>query len=280
MFVLKPDEYTHPKDQSTLNELKAVPGFTTILRTFMKNFTEKTLHGMNMANKIRLGRDQLPGLYAFLAPLCETLGVEELPELYLEQTPAVNAYTQGDSIVSITLTSGLVEAMTDLQIRAVLAHEVAHVACHHVLYHTLGDLLLTAGSDLLGLGGLLTAPLRLPLYQWLRMSELSCDRAAALCLGDPQPMLEALMILAGGKESRFGPLNLESYIRQAETYAKETDESLLSKGLQYISVVGQTHPFLSMRVSELLAFSRSDRYKQLMKRYEMAHTPISVPHMG
>jgi Zn-dependent protease with chaperone function len=280
MFVLKPDEYTHPKDQSTLNELKAVPGFTTILRTFMKNFTEKTLHGMNMANKIRLGRDQLPGLYAFLAPLCETLGVEELPELYLEQTPAVNAYTQGDSIVSITLTTGLVEAMTDLQIRAVLAHEVAHVACHHVLYHTLGDLLLTAGSDLLGLGGLLTAPLRLPLYQWLRMSELSCDRAAALCLGDPQPMLEALMILAGGKESRFGPLNLESYIRQAETYAKETDESLLSKGLQYISVVGQTHPFLSMRVSELLAFSRSDRYKQLMKRYEMAHTPISVPHMG
>jgi Zn-dependent protease with chaperone function len=280
MFVLKPDEYTHPKDQSTLNELKAVPGFTTILRTFMKNFTEKTLHGMNMANKIRLGRDQLPGLYAFLAPLCETLGVEELPELYLEQTPAVNAYTQGDSIVSITLTTGLVEAMTDLQIRAVLAHEVAHVACHHVLYHTLGDLLLTAGSDLLGLGGLLTAPLRLPLYQWLRMSELSCDRAAALCLGDPQPMLEALMILAGGKESRFGPLNLESYIHQAETYAKETDESLLSKGLQYFSVVGQTHPFLSMRVSELLAFSRSDRYKQLMKRYEMAHTPISVPHMG
>jgi Zn-dependent protease with chaperone function len=206
--------------------------------------------------------------------------VEELPELYLEQTPAVNAYTQGDSIVSITLTTGLVEAMTDLQIRAVLAHEVAHVACHHVLYPTLGDLLLTAGSDLLGLGGLLTAPLRLPLYQWLRMSELSCDRAAALCLGDPQPMLEALMILAGGKESRFGPLNLESYIRQAETYAKETDESLLSKGLQYISVVGQTHPFLSMRVSELLAFSRSDRCKQLMKRYEMAHTPISVPHMG
>ncbi|MBP3542459.1 MAG: M48 family metallopeptidase [Clostridia bacterium] len=280
MFVLKPDEYTHPKDQSTLNELKAVPGFTAILRAFMKNFTEKTLHGMNMANKIRLGRDQLPGLYAFLAPLCETLGVEEIPELYLEQTPAVNAYTQGDSIVSITLTSGLVEAMTDLQIRAVLAHEVAHVACHHVLYHTLGDLLLTAGSDLLGLGGLLTAPLRLPLYQWLRMSELSCDRAAALCLGDPQPMLEALMILAGGKESRFGPLSLNSYIRQAESYAKEADESLLSKGLQYISVVGQSHPFLSMRVSELITFSESDRYKQLMKRYEMAHTPISVPHKG
>jgi Zn-dependent protease with chaperone function len=229
--------------------------------------------------------------YDRIRPVMQSLGYKEvkessydfvwqIPELYLEQTPAVNAYTQGDSIVSITLTSGLVEAMTDLQIRAVLAHEVAHVACHHVLYHTLGDLLLTAGSDLLGLGGLLTAPLRLPLYQWLRMSELSCDRAAALCLGDPQPMLEALMILAGGKESRFGPLNLESYIRQAETYAKETDESLLSKGLQYISVVGQTHPFLSMRVSELLAFSRSDRYKQLMKRYEMAHTPISVPHMG
>lgn len=39
MFVLKPDEYTHPKDQSTLNELKAVPGFTAILRAFMKNFT-------------------------------------------------------------------------------------------------------------------------------------------------------------------------------------------------------------------------------------------------
>lgn len=277
MFVLKPDEYTHPKDQNALNELKAVPGFTAILRGFMKTFTENMLHGMNMANKVRLGRDQLPGLYAFLPPLCETLGVEQVPEMYLEQTPAINAYTQGDSIVSITLTTGLVNAMTDLQIRAVLAHEVAHVACHHVLYHTLGDLLLGTGSDLLGLG-LLTAPLKLSLFQWLRMSELSCDRAAALCLGDPQPMLEALLLLAGGGETRFGQLNLDSYIRQAEQYAAEKNESLLSKGLQYVSLAGQNHPFLSMRVSELLSFCESSRYQMLYKRYEMAHTPVSVPH--
>lgn len=277
MFVLKPDEYTHPKDQKTLNELKAVPGFTIALKSVMKVFTENMLRGVNLANKVRLGPDQLPSLYAFLPPLCETLGVKELPEFYLEQTPAINAYTQGDSIVSITVTTGLVNAMTQAQLRAVLAHEVAHVACHHVLYHTLGNLLLGAGADLLGLG-LLSAPLKLPLFQWMRMSELSCDRAAAICLGDPQPMLEALQILAGGGVTKYGELNLESYLKQAEDYSAIKDQSLWNKSLQYVSLMGQSHPFLSMRVNELRAFAESDQYKSLYKRYEMAHTPVSFPH--
>lgn len=278
MFVLKPDEYAHPKDQNTLNELKAIPGFAVALKTVMRVFTENMLQGVNLANKVRLGPDQLPGLYALLPPLCETLGVKDIPELYLEQTPAINAYTQGDSIVSITLTTGLVNAMTEPQLRAVLAHEVAHVACHHVLYHTLGNLLLGAGADLLGLG-LLAAPLKLPLFRWMRMSELTCDRAAAVCLGDPMPMLEALQILAGGGVTKYGQLNLESYLHQAEDYAAIRDESFWNKSLQYVTLMGHSHPFLSMRVNELRTFVNSERYKALYQRYVLAHTPISFPHI-
>lgn len=276
MFVLKSDQYTHPQDQKALNELKAVPGFTAVLRTFMKTFTESALHSMNMAGKLRLGKDQLPELYRLLPPICETLGVETIPELYLEQTPQINAYTSGDSLVSITLTTGLVNAASEMQLRAVLCHEVAHIACHHVLYHTLGTLLLRAGSDLLGLG-LLAAPLKLPLYNWMRMSELSCDRAAALCLGDEKPMLEALALLAGGA-TKYGGINLTAYLQQAQQYAAEKDESLLSQGLQYIQLVGQSHPFLSMRVNELVDFTKTPRWQRLMDYYIAAHTPVSIPH--
>jgi hypothetical protein len=43
----------------------------------MKVMPERLLHGINMADKIRVGPDQLPELYGHLPSICASLGVAE-----------------------------------------------------------------------------------------------------------------------------------------------------------------------------------------------------------
>src|SRR5699024_12448164 len=96
----------------------------------MKVFNEKMIHVLNMSNKIRITHQQLPNLDRLLPPVCEKLGIKE-PEFYLEMDPVANAYAYGDSIIAITVTSGLVDLMNEEEIQVVLAHECGHIACHH-----------------------------------------------------------------------------------------------------------------------------------------------------
>jgi hypothetical protein len=102
-----PCDFIHPEGQAALENLQAIPLFAACVKAFMKIVPEQLLYGVNMAQKIRPGPDQLPDLYQHLPLLCATLGIAE-PELYLEMYPMPNAYTYGDMRVSITVTSGWV----------------------------------------------------------------------------------------------------------------------------------------------------------------------------
>ncbi len=112
---------------------------------------EQYQYGINMASRIRLSERQLPEIYMHLPPICEKLGIPE-PELYLEMHPEPNAWTYGDTRVYITLTSGLIEYMTDEELDAVIAHECGHILCHHVLYGTMANILTNTADYHTGMG--------------------------------------------------------------------------------------------------------------------------------
>jgi hypothetical protein len=88
-----PRDYIHPEDLAALENLKQIPLFSSCLKSFMKTGIERVIRGLSMANKIRLGPDQLPEIYRILPPTCQALGIDE-PEFYLEMGPSPNAYTQ------------------------------------------------------------------------------------------------------------------------------------------------------------------------------------------
>ena len=93
--------------------------------------------------------------------------------------PYPNAWTFGDTKIFVTVTSGLLQLLNDEEIDAVIAHECGHIACRHVLYHSLAHYILS-GADNLGVLGLLSIPIQLAILYWERKSELSCDRAGSL----------------------------------------------------------------------------------------------------
>jgi hypothetical protein len=69
--------FIHPDDAAALERLKSFPLLPTLVKTVFKVFDEQLQHGLNMANKIRLGPSQLPTLYNLLPPIVAKLKIPE-----------------------------------------------------------------------------------------------------------------------------------------------------------------------------------------------------------
>ena len=73
-------------------------------------------------------RQQQPRLYNLLENLCISRGIP-MPKLKVMDSPALNAFAAGLNRrqYSITVTSGLLQALNDQEIEAVLGHELTHI---------------------------------------------------------------------------------------------------------------------------------------------------------
>lgn len=261
---MSPSYYMHPEDKAALENLKSMPLFPSLVKAFVKTMPEHLIHGANMAQKILLGPEQLPHIYNYLPPICNTLDIA-VPELYLEMNPAPNAYTYGDTKISITVTSGLIEYLDENELRAVIAHECGHIACHHVLYHTMASMLIQFGSKIFGAMAAVAAPVTLALLYWQRRSELSADRAAVLAMEGIEPVVKTMIRLAGGPKSITEDVNIDLYIKQAEAFDRMIENSWWDKVLQGYAIMNQNHPFLSVRTREILKWERDDYFQAYIR---------------
>jgi heat shock protein HtpX len=73
-------------------------------------------------------RQQQPRLYNLLENLCISRGIP-MPKLKIIDSPALNAFATGlnRSQYSITVTTGLMKALDDREMEAVLGHELTHI---------------------------------------------------------------------------------------------------------------------------------------------------------
>jgi len=272
------NDFIHPADQAAREELEAIPGFTTALKTFLRTFHEQQFHGVNMATKVRLGPRQLPHLYRLLPPLCRQLGIDE-PEFYLEMNPVPNAYTYGDTRIFITVTSGMLQLLDENELSTVLAHECGHIVCRHVLYHTMANVLMH-GSGLLGsLMSILSKPIQLGLLYWYRRGEFSADRAAAAVMRNPEAVVTTMIRLAGGPKHLTEHVNVAEYLEQARAYDSLQDSSW-DKILQGLAIMNSTHPFCSVRAREVRHWGQSDAYRRLMRAAEKIPAVSQCPRCG
>ena len=253
-------DFIHPEDAAALEALEKIPVLPAVTKSFMDLGVEQLQTGLNMASKVKLSPTQLPHLYHILPPICEILDIKE-PDFYLEMSPIPNAYAFGDTQTAITITSALVEMMSEEELRGVVAHECGHIACHHMLYHTLAQILSNATGMFETLASL-AAPLHYALMYWQRKSELSCDRVAAYIVG-PKTATSMLARLAGGPKDITSKLNLVELAEQADLYDAFCKNGFWNKALQTYAVLDQNHPYTSVRIRELLKWTDTHQYKAL-----------------
>jgi len=247
--------FVHPEDEKALNAMKAVPGFETIVKKFLKVGYETLLNGVNLASKIQLSEKQLPDIYHRVTRICDKFGID-YPEVYLEMSPSPNAYTFGDTQIFMVLTSALFEYLDDDEVDSVIAHEIGHIICHHVLYHTIAQYL---KSGLTGILGDIAEPLRLAILYWERKSELSADRAAVLISG-VDAVVRTQLRLSGGPKALTDKVDIDEWEKQAERYESIRNGNTWNKILQVGATMSLSHPFSAVRVREVRNWSRTEEY--------------------
>lgn len=259
--------FQHPLDREATNNLKMLAGFDKIVAKFLELRYERLLYLFNIANSIRVSPNQFPRLYNMLREGCSILDVPE-PELYVTQSPLVNAFTFGHTKPYIMVFTGLIDMLNDEETFGVIGHELGHIKCGHVLYNTMAtsirDLLAIIGQLTLGIGRIVGASIEAALMDWRRRSELSADRAMMLILQNPRPCLTILTKLAGGTSRLLAELNPDEFLKQAQTY-EESDGSLLDTLYRSLAEFAQgNHPFAVERAKELDLWSRGSEYENIL----------------
>ena len=262
-------EFVHPSDEVAIGKLKKVPGFDIATRWIMKFGVEEYCRGLYMANHVRLSPRQLPKIYGLLPPICKKLGIE-IPELYLQMYPTPNAYTIGDKRNYIVITSGLLDCLGEGdELRAALAHECGHIACRHVFYTTMVQMMLNVGNRYKVINKILgdiQEPFALAYNAWSRASEFSADRAAAICLGSVTLPIKTVLRLAAGPSKYTQELDLEEYAEQMMESEGLQKGGKWQKLLKDFAEMEDDHPFTVTRVKELLRWGQDRKYAQLTNR--------------
>lgn len=255
--------FIHDSDKAALDALKAIPGFNQLVKAFMSVWSEKEQKIINMSSNLKLGNGQMDKYYNLLPPICEKLGIE-VPELYITLDVVPNSWTYGDTHPYIVITSGLLETLPDELIPTVLAHECGHIACHHTLYTTMGSLVLNGAANFLsGIGTLAIYPIQMAFAYWMRCSEFSADRAAAICDGNPDKMVETCMRLAGYDKDILADANVELFLNQAKDYKELVNGNVFNKSLEFLLFNSIDHPLNAVRAFDIREWSNTERYRNI-----------------
>jgi Zn-dependent protease with chaperone function len=254
--------YEHPADRSALVALRKLTGFDTILKNLAGLFNDRALRLSFLASSVRVTEDQFPDLHQMLRDGAYILDLPHVPEMFVSQSPLMNAMALGNDKPFLVLTSGLVELHDQEELRFVIGHELGHVLSGHSVYRTMLYYLVNLANRLalvpfawIGLKAVIWG-----LEEWYRKSELSCDRAGLLATQDVEAARRALMKLAGGR--RLAELSHDEFHRQAHEYDAVPDirESLL----KLMQLQGATHPFAVVRFAELDRWASDGDYQTIL----------------
>lgn len=254
--------WEHPADRAALNTLRALPGFDEVVRKIAGFFGERGIRHLFLASAVRVSPRQRPKLDAMLTETLGTLDWPKRPQLYVTQTPFVNAGAVGFDEPFIVMNSATLALLDDDEQRFIIAHELGHIMSGHVTYRTIAVLLLTIGlRNLPFLAGMALMPFQLALLEWYRKAELSCDRAGLLAIQNPDAAMRTFLKMAGGG-SQGDEINLEEFMTQAAEY--ETEGNAWDTVLKVLNTAFRDHPFSTVRAAELQRWVQSGGYQTIL----------------
>jgi len=258
---IAPRAWEHPADKAALQALRKLPVFDEILRKLFGFFGEKPIRLAFQANAVRVSPNQFGRVHALYEEVRRTLDVTGDYDVYVSQTPIVNAGAYGMDRPFIILNSGTVRLLADEELSFVLGHELGHIMSDHVLYRTMTILLVNLAGMGFPIVGIAARAVLVALLEWYRKSELSSDRAGLLAIQDSELAMRTMLKMAGGGSG--DEINLPEFIRQAEEYREGGD--VADQVFKILNLMGATHPFYVLRVSELRTWIESGDYDRILR---------------
>ena len=207
-----------------------------------------------------LSPGEMPALQRLVAELAGRAGLDRPPEIYLIGSRAMNAFSVGGREQgAVTVTSGLLRALSMRELAGVMAHEISHLAHNDTRVMALADVMarLTRVMSLLGIGLLL---LNLPL-----MAGGMAMPWSLVMLLTFAPTVVALLQLALSRRREFGadleaarlsgdPRGLALALAKLERHQGAFWEDILAPGRRSPDPsLLRTHPKTEDRIERLMA---------------------------
>ena len=241
------------------------------LNFFSYWFSDKLV--LKMYNAREVDETSAPQFYRMVAELVQRAGLP-MPRVYVIDEAAPNAFATGRNPehAAVAATTGIMQVLSANELRAVMAHELTHVAHRDILISTISATMAGAismlanfavffgGRDsegrpanpIAGLAVMLLAPLAASLIQLAisRAREFEADRGGAELSGDPRSLASALE-------------KIQAYARGTPLIAAErnpqTAQMMIVNPLHGggIASLFSTHPSTEERVARLLAMADS-----------------------
>jgi heat shock protein HtpX len=196
-----------------------------------------------------------PDLYRIVRELTQARGLP-MPAIYVSDMPQPNAFATGRnaSHAAVSVTRGLLQVADEREVRAVLAHEISHVANHDIAISSIAAAIGTAitylaqmafwfgafgGSDdegganpLVVLLSIILAPIAAMIIQLAvsRSREYQADESGAELIHDPEALASALL--------------------KIDAYAKQTPPATTSPSQAHLFIM---NPFSGRNAGSMLA---------------------------
>jgi Zn-dependent protease with chaperone function len=266
---LEPVVYQHPLDRKMLKSLGMILGMAKLIG-WVAEVPKRSMEINITANSIEVTPFSMPELYATYELACRRLAVSKRPPLYVLSMSGINAFTSGakDSPM-VALSSMAVNCLTRDEMLYVLGHELGHAANNHQVYSILGQIIGQGLVDLPLLGNLLqlagNVTLGPMLALWSRRSELTADRAGLLACQNVEAALRALMKLGDYPISQYRKLRTRALMQQAISFEHRVDHSSLDKAMNFLHLLGASHPQIVARAANLLGWIASGEYDDILK---------------
>ena len=196
-------------------------------------------------------------LYDLLYDVKRKLGFQDPVDFYITGDSTVNAWTiasprEGEPHI-VNVNSGLINIMTDDELRFVVGHELGHLINKNTEMRRLIGFVFPPES---------TPPLMLQykIRLWEQLSELSADRYGYMAVENLNTCLSAFFKMTSGLDVSKINMQLDIYL---EENLKHLEYFLHDKGLSR-----DTHPVNPIRVQALNLFATSSTDEALKKAME------------
>lgn len=276
MAGLTRQEYEHPSDRKYLETVKRTPGLEKLVRKVIDWGVEPLLKVQHTGSNIKLTPHNFPQAHRALVCACEILDVNPIPDLYIA-LGFIGGWTIGAEEPIIVLTSGCFGTLKYDELLFLMGHELGHIKSDHCLYHMMGQIVPLVGAMIgkvtLGIGEILSGGLEVALFNWMRMSEFTADRAGLLCCQNLDAATTAMMKLAGAPPKFYSQLNPQHFLEQARGFE---GLNLGGRGriAKALGIMNSQHPWTVMRAKEMHSWMESGECDRILERKPMPSMPV------
>ncbi|MGI5818649.1 MAG: M48 family metalloprotease [Armatimonadota bacterium] len=198
----------------------------------------------------RIGPTRHARVHEAAETACARLAAPGTPPIYVIPVREVDSFTIAWGVPEIFVTEGMVRSLGDLELRAALAHELAHLKSRHTRWLTLIRLPLAARlAPTLLLASFALA--WLGMRWWAEVAELTADRASAIAVGGPEPVAGWLSAAIGRSQSAPAEIGLHRYLTHG---AHEPAWEVAEEELHAIA------PAVAQRIVKLAQFTASSKF--------------------